>query len=497
MSTNENNNQFPGQEPNDHPNNSLENQNIEQNANNEKEEAIQSYDSEVASDKSDQVEEMSGSSTENHIFQATAHTSDEQNNSQSIKQEQSSRNQKKKGKNFGFVKTVAAGVIGSVITLSVIPFTDYPDMFNSNNNTTQQESKSEYSSTGSKNVVNVKNSASSESNTADVIEKALPAIVGIVNIQKQNQNNFFFPQDGQQSQQQSGEGVETGSGSGVIFKKDSKNAYIVTNNHVIEDADEIEISLANGEKTKAQLVGTDALSDLAVLTIDAKYAESTLDFGDSSVLRAGEQVVAIGNPLGLDFSRTVTQGIVSATDRAVAVSTSAGEWEMNVIQTDAAINAGNSGGALINTSGQVIGINSMKISESGVEGLGFAIPSNDVVPIINEIIDKGKVERVYVGVGLASLEEIPQYYLQNVPEKAKSGVMVTSVDPNSAAAKAGIQVQDIIVSINNTEVKSSTEFRKYLYGKLKVGDKATIKLYRQGQLKTVEVTLTANTGVTS
>lgn len=163
-------------------------------------------------------------------------------------------------------------------------------------------------------------------------------------------------------------------------------------------------------KTRAELIGADALTDLAVLRIDSKYAPSTLEFGDSNSIRPGDQVLAIGNPLGLDLSRTVTQGIVSAVNRKITVSTSAGEWDLNVIQTDAAINPGNSGGALINTQGQVIGINSLKISESGVEGLGFAIPSNDVVPIVNEIIEKGHVERPYIGVSLASLDEIPQYF---------------------------------------------------------------------------------------
>lgn len=483
MNSNEKNNQIPGLESNDHLYNS---------SNSEK-----TYDSSlnqtdvVNQDAVRTIENEEGNESKEKVHVRDDVQESIQLDSDTVKGQKPSRKQNKSLMGKGFIKTVAAGVVGSVITLSVLPFTDYSEWVNSSNSTAQVENKSEYSSSGSKSAVNIQNTKSTGSSIADVVEEALPAIVGIVNIQ-QSQSNPFFPQQGQQSN----EGVEAGSGSGVIFKKDSKYAYIVTNNHVIENAQEIEVSLESGEKTKAQLIGTDALSDLAVLTIDAKYAKSTLDFGDSSVLRAGEQVVAIGNPLGLDFSRTVTQGIVSAVNRSVAVSTSAGEWEMNVIQTDAAINSGNSGGALINTEGQIIGINSMKIAENGVEGLGFAIPSNDVVPIINEIIDKGKVERVYVGVGLASLEEIPQYYLQNLPQDIESGVMVTSVDQNSAAYRAGIQVQDVIVGINDTNISNSTEFRKYLYSKLKVGDKASIKLYRQGQLKTVEVTL-SSTGASS
>ena len=137
---------------------------------------------------------------------------------------------------------------------------------------------------------------------------------------------------------------------------------------------------------------------------------TVLEFGNSDQLRAGDAVVAIGNPLGLDFSGTVTQGIVSAVNRSINVNTSAGEWEMNVIQTDAAINPGNSGGALLNSAGQVIGINSLKVSESGVEGLGFAIPSNEVIPFIEEMTLNGQVERPYIGIGLADLSQVPPMY---------------------------------------------------------------------------------------
>ena len=224
-----------------------------------------------------------------------------------------------------------------------------------------------------------------------------------------------------------------------------------------------------------------------------EYATTVLEFGDSSVLRAGETVVAIGNPLGLDLYGTVTQGIISAVDRTVTVETSAGEWDLDVIQTDAAINSGNSGGALLNSAGQVIGINSLKISSSDVEGIGFAIPSEEFIPIINELMKNGKVTRVYLGVGLANIEDIPDFYLQNLPKNVESGVIVTNVDSESAAAKAGIEVQDVIVSINDTKMTSSTELRKYLYSELEVGDTATVQFYRQGKLLSVDVTLTSNT----
>lgn len=381
----------------------------------------------------------------------------------------------------GFISLVTAGMIGSALTLTVIPQTDffqkmYPVVEN------QKEEVRENVTNTSTIIPTQTSTKAASSSIADIVENASKAIVGIVNIQEQNQ---LFSRNPSQN-------VESGSGSGVIFRKTNDSAYIITNNHVIEGAKEIEISFYNGEKATAELVGADALTDLAVLRIDPKYATSLMELGDSSILRPGEQVLAIGNPLGLDLSRTVTQGIVSAIDRSISVSTSAGEWELNVIQTDAAINPGNSGGALINTNGQLIGINSLKISDSGIEGLGFAIPSNDFLPIVNEIIESGEVERPYMGVSLASLNEVPREYLQDLPSTVEAGAIVTHIDPNSAAALAGLQQEDVIISINDQEIKASGDLRKYLYSKTKVGDQITLKLYRKGELTTIQLKLKSN-----
>ena len=313
---------------------------------------------------------------------------------------------------------------------------------------------------------------------ADMVETASKSIVGVVNIKQQSNRFTALPQS-----------VESGTGSGVIFKKTDRAAYIVTNNHVIEGANQVEITLADGKKITAKIVGADALTDLAVLEIDPKYVSSVINFGDSNELRPGDQVIAIGNPLGLDFAGTVTQGIVSAVNRTMDVSTSSGAWELSVLQTDAAINPGNSGGALINTQGLVIGINSLKISESGVEGLGFAIPSNDVIPIVNELIEKGKIERPYLGVGLADLEQIPSQYLQRLPENITKGTMITNVEPGSAAYKAGLEVQDIIVSFNGTKIEKASDLRKQLYSTVENGEKVKLEIYRNGELKTIMVPL--------
>jgi serine protease Do len=385
---------------------------------------------------------------------------------------------KKRKRNVkGFASMVAAGVVGSVLTLTVLPYTDYMNNFSPNVEIQSQTNSNQEVKT----VTAQPTAAKSASSIADTVEHLSKTIVGIVNYQQQQSRGFYSSNSSQS--------VESGTGSGVIFQKNNDIAYIVTNNHVVEGATKLEVSLYNGEKISAEIVGTDALTDLAVLKIDSKYVEAIAEFGDSSTLRPGDEVYAIGNPLGLEFSRTVTQGIISAVNRSIAVSTSAGNWETNVIQTDAAINPGNSGGALINPEGLVIGINSLKISESGVEGLGFAIPSNDLIPIVNQLIDNGKVERPYLGIGLADLNEVPQLYWENLPENVKEGVMVTAVEPNSSAAKGGLEAQDVIVSMNGTKITNSSELRKYLYSEVKIGDEVKFEVYRDGKLTTVNVSL--------
>ncbi|WP_396954005.1 S1C family serine protease [Neobacillus niacini] len=403
---------------------------------------------------------------------------------ESLKKEVREMEQRRKPKRQyvkGFASMLAAGIIGSALTLGVLPHTDYLDKLYPNQ--AQGGSGQTRSTNNTVKPVTAKATAVSTGSIADTVEQISKAIVGIVNFQQQN-NNYF------RSYNSSQESVESGTGSGVIFQKNNDSAFIVTNNHVIEGATKLEVSLYNGEKTTAEVVGTDALTDLAVIKIDAKYVTSKAQFGDSSTLRPGDQVYAIGNPLGLNLSRTVTQGIVSATNRSIPVSTSAGDWETNVIQTDAAINPGNSGGALINPQGQVIGINSLKISESGVEGLGFAIPSNDLIPIVNQLINNGKIERPYLGVGLADLNQVSEMYWQGVPENISKGVMVMNIDPNSSAASAGLQVNDIIVSMNGTEIANSSDLRKYLYTKAKTGDELKLGVYRDGKTITLNVKLT-------
>lgn len=233
------------------------------------------------------------------------------------------------------------------------------------------------------------------------------------------------------------------------------------------------------------------------MEISGKNVKKVASFGDSSQLRTGEKVIAIGNPLGQQFSGTVTQGIISGLNRTIDVDTTQGTVEMNVLQTDAAINPGNSGGPLINASGQVIGINSLKVSESGVESLGFAIPSNDVEPIVDQLLQNGKVDRPFLGVQMIDMSQVPETYQENTlglfGDQLGKGVYVKEVQANSPAEKAGIKSEDVIVKLNGKDVESSADIRQILYKDLKVGDKTTIQVLRKGKTKTLNATLTKQT----
>ncbi len=274
-----------------------------------------------------------------------------------------------------------------------------------------------------------------------------------------------------------------GIGSGVIFERNGDSAKIVTNNHVIESGSLYRVVLSNGEQKKAKLLGQDVLSDLAVLEVDAVGIEQVAAFGNSDGLKVGQTAIAIGNPLGLGFTHTITVGVISSTHRTVPVSLMGGQfldWEMEVIQTDAAINEGNSGGALVNISGEVIGINSMKIADFGVEGLGFALPINDVKPIIESLIEHGKVKRPYIGVYSNDLIDVKEQDL-DLPEDVREGIVV--VNTTGPAQEAGLKVSDVIVALDDLPVGSTLELRKYLYGMKEIGEELKVTFYRDGKLK--------------
>lgn len=325
--------------------------------------------------------------------------------------------------------------------------------------------------------------------TTDVtgaVEKVSGAVVGITNIQEVTSGDFW--------NQPTTTEKEIGSGSGVIYKVSGDKAFIVTNNHVIEGAKQLEVTMQDGSKEVAQLVGSDVWTDLAVISISAKDVKTVATFGNSDVLKQGETVIAIGNPLGLDFYGSVTTGVVSGKDRSVPVDLNGdkvADWQQEVLQTDAAINRGNSGGALVNLAGELVGINSMKIAESSVEGLGFSIPINSAIPIIQELEKNGEMKRPTMGITLVDLTEVPAYYQQqtlNLPKDVTTGVVITDVVANSPASKAGVKQYDVIVEMDGKKIETSIDLRKHLYNDKKIGDTLTMKVYREGKL--VELTLT-------
>ncbi|WP_313892727.1 trypsin-like peptidase domain-containing protein [Psychrobacillus sp.] len=317
----------------------------------------------------------------------------------------------------------------------------------------------------------------------DAVEKAAGAVVGVSNIQ--SVTDFWNSSESTK---------EAGTGSGVIYKKEGGSAFVITNNHVVEGAKKLEVTFTDGTKVDAKIVGSDIWTDLAVLEIDAKGVNSVIEFGDSDSLKQGESVIAIGNPLGLDFYGSVTTGVVSGKDRAIPVDLNNDgvvDWQAEVLQTDAAINPGNSGGALVNLAGQLIGINSMKISESTIEGIGLAIPVNSAIPVIEDLEKYGQVNRPSMGVTLIDVTNVPAFHQKEtlkLPEEVNTGVVVDEVVANSPAAIAGMESYDVIVEMDGKKIDDMISLRKHLYNEKEIGDELKVKVYRSGKL--VELTLT-------
>ncbi|WP_345241550.1 S1C family serine protease [Pontibacillus salipaludis] len=318
----------------------------------------------------------------------------------------------------------------------------------------------------------------------EVVSEVQEAVVGVVKIRESSGLIQEQPSSG-----------EAGTGSGVIYKKEQDKAYIVTNNHVVQGADRIEVSLIDGSRIEAELVGADPYTDLAVLTVDGSKVNKVIDIGDSSKVKVGEPAMAIGSPLGLMFAGSVTKGIISGKQRAIPQDFNGDgrmDWQAEVMQTDAAINPGNSGGALINIKGQLIGINSMKIAKSAVEGIGFAIPINNAVPIMEDIEEDGEVTRPFMGIGAVSLSEVPRSQQREVlglPSDVKGGVVIDNVQTASPAGQVGLQQYDVITELDGKEILSIVDLRKHLYKNKNVGDEMSVTFYRDGQKQDVTMKL--------
>ncbi|WP_261379798.1 S1C family serine protease [Streptococcus sp. sy010] len=344
-----------------------------------------------------------------------------------------------------------------------------------------------------------------ETSTSKAVKVVQDAVVSVINYQKNSAGSSLASLFG---------GIEAtderlddesdlqvyGEGSGVIYKKDGKYAYLVTNNHVINGAEKIEILLADGTKVAGKLIGSDTYSDLAVVRISSEKVKNVAEFADSSALTVGETAIAIGSPLGSEYANSVTQGIVSSLSRTVTSTDENGQTiSTNAIQTDAAINPGNSGGALVNIQGQVIGINSSKIATSrlnanlSVEGMGFAIPSNDVVEIIKQLEDNGSVNRPALGISMVNLNQLSTTAISQlkIPNEVTSGIVVAAVQTDMPS-NGKLEKYDVITEIDGQEVNDTSDLQSLLY-KHKIGDDMTISFYRGTKKMTETIKLTKST----
>lgn len=385
---------------------------------------------------------------------------------------------------IGFV----SGIIGTILMLNIagISITNV-----SGSNTKTTTSKVNYSNSN---------------DTTKAVKKVQEAVVSVINYKSDtsSNDNLYSQMFGNNTDSNSDKNTSNNlsvysEGSGVIYKKDGGSAYIVTNNHVIDGAEQIEIMLANGTKVVGKLVGSDTYSDIAVVKIDSDKVSTVAEFANSDKLTVGETAIAIGSPLGTEYANSVTQGIVSSLSRTVKMTNEDGKTiSTNAIQTDAAINPGNSGGALINIEGQVIGINSSKISSTSssgesVEGMGFAIPSNDVVKIINQLEKNGQVIRPALGISMANLSDLSTNAITqlNIPTSVTNGVVVASVQAGMPA-ESSLKRYDVITAVDDHDVTSTSDLQSILYGH-SIGDSVKVTFYRGTDKKTATIKLSKTT----
>ena len=370
-----------------------------------------------------------------------------------------------------FVVGLLGGILGTFLTSQTS---------HSSSNT---ESKQVHSTT-------VKTAYKNTTSTSEAVDKVKNAVVSVITYSYSSNQGLFEKEDNSDSQISS-------EGSGVIYKKEGKYAYLVTNTHVINGAKNVDILLADGNKVPGEVVGSDVYSDIAVVRISADKAKAVAEFGDSDKLTVGETAIAIGSPLGTDYANSVTQGIISSQGRNVKLKADNGQnISTRALQTDAAINPGNSGGPLINIQGQVIGITSSKISNNGqtsVEGMGFAIPANDVVNIIKQLEEKGKVVRPALGIQMLDLSNLSTSDLSQLklPEKISGGVLVRSTLENMPASDK-LQRYDVITKIDDTTIESTADLQSALYSH-QINDTIKVTFYRDGKQQTTSIKLTKST----
>lgn len=338
-----------------------------------------------------------------------------------------------------------------------------------------------------------KNKANLNNESTKAYKSVKNSVVSVINLQSGSNSDSLASIFGQSAGQGSGKLQTASEGSGVIYKKSGGSAYVVTNNHVVSGSNALKVIMSNGKQVRATIVGTDETTDLAVLKISAAGVSSVASFGNSNDISAGQDVLAIGSPMGSEYANSVTKGIISATKRTI--KTRSGAAGTTVIQTDAAINSGNSGGPLINMAGQVIGINSMKLASNGdgssVEGMGFSIPSNEVVRVINQLVAHGKIARPSLGVGVIDLDRVSKDQQESVlklPSNVTNGVFVMQVTDGGTAESAGIKKYDVITNVGGKKITNSGTLKSYLY-KYKVGQSVKVTYYHNGKKHTTTVKL--------
>ncbi|ALF28613.1 Serine protease Do-like HtrA [Streptococcus intermedius] len=345
-------------------------------------------------------------------------------------------------------------------------------------------------------VNHVTTSYKNTNSTTQAVNKVKDAVVSVITYANNKSQNSIFGNDDFNSNNNNSQRVAS-EGSGVIYKKDSKYAYLVTNTHVINGASKVDIRLADGNKVPGKIVGSDTYSDISVVRISASKVKSVAEFGDSSKLTVGETAIAIGSPLGSNYANTVTQGIISSLNRNVSLKSEDGQTiSTQAIQTDTAINPGNSGGPLVNIQGQVIGITSSKIASNrgtSVEGLGFAIPSNDVTNIISQLESNGAVTRPALGIQMIDISNLSSSDLSRLklPAKVTAGVVVRSAQSGMPAA-GKLQKYDVITKIDGKDISSANDLQSALY-KHSIGDDIKITFYRNGKETTTTIKLTKST----
>lgn len=285
-------------------------------------------------------------------------------------------------------------------------------------------------------------------------------------------------------------GKASGSGTGFVYKKEGKLGYIMTNHHVIDGATSIRVTNIEGKEVDAKLLGSDEYSDIAVLSIEADAVLSIAEIGDSTKSDIGDTIFTVGSPLGADYMGTVTKGILSGKDRMVEVSSTAGGSVMQVLQTDAAMNPGNSGGPLVNMNGEVIGVNSVKLVQNEIEGMGFAIPIEIAMGSVEKLEKGEKIVRPLIGIEMVDVTNVYSLYYNkiDVDKSITHGIAVVNVQSDTPASKANLQKGDVIVEINGTKIDSLAKFRFTLY-KYSIGDKVKVKYYRGKDIKEVTITL--------